>query len=54
MITFLDYNFNLTPAGDIFMDPELKPEQLEVQTGDKFEVVVVPGVGVVFKKLPRN
>lgn len=36
------------------MDAELSPDTLQVQTGDKFEVVVVPGVGIVFKKLLRE
>jgi hypothetical protein len=33
------------------MDGELTPDQLQVKTGDKFEVVIVPTVGIVLKKI---
>ena len=51
LLRFVDYSFSLSTSGDIYMDSELSPDQLQVETGDKFEVVVVPGVGVVFKKI---
>ena len=47
---FWDYTFDLLPNGDIAFDKELKPEQLEVKTGDKFVVVLVDGV-IVLKKV---
>lgn len=50
-IRFLDYSFSLNSLGDIIMDEELTPEQLRVQSGDKFEVIIVPSVGIVLKKL---
>ena len=48
---FVDYNFKLGADGSIFFDEELEPDQLGVQTGDKFEVILAPGVGIIFKKL---
>lgn len=50
-IRFVDYTFALTSDGDIVMDEELQPDQLNVKPGDKFEVVFAPGIGIVFKKL---
>ena len=50
-VLFVDYNFKLAPDGSIFFDEELVPDQLGVQTGDKFEVILAPGVGIIFKKL---
>ena len=47
---FLDYTFDLMSNGDIVLDAELKPEQLKVENGDKFEVVLVEGV-IVLKKI---
>ena len=47
---FLDYTFDLMSNGDIVFDAELKPEQLKVENGDKFEVVLVDGA-IVLKKL---
>ena len=49
-VTFLDYTFTLGKDGSIVFDSELRPDQLRVQQGDKFEVVFVPG-NVVFKKI---
>jgi hypothetical protein len=48
---FVDYNFKLGADGSIFFDEELEPDQLGVKTGDKFEVILAPGVGIIFKKL---
>ena len=49
-VTFLDYVFSLTKDGSIVFDSELRPDQLRVQQGDRFEVVFAPG-SVVFKKI---
>ena len=51
---FVDYTFALTSTGDIVMDEELTPDQLGVKAGDKFEVVLVPGIGIVFKKIENK
>ena len=48
---FVDYNFKLGPDGSIFFDEELTPELLGVSSGDKFEVILAPGVGIIFKKI---
>jgi hypothetical protein len=34
------------------MDEELNPEALNVKNGDRFEAIIVPTIGLVFKKLP--
>ena len=49
-ITFVDYTFKLETDGSILFDQELKSHQLGVTNGDKFEVVVIPEVGIVFRK----
>ena len=49
--TFVDYIFKVGTDGSIFFDQELTPEQLNVQSGERFEVVIVPAVGVVLKKI---
>ena len=51
---FVDYTFALASTGDIVMDEELTPDQLGVKAGDKFEVVLVPGIGIVFKKIENK
>jgi hypothetical protein len=33
------------------MDRELDPAQLNVKSGDRFEAIIVPDVGLVFKKI---
>jgi hypothetical protein len=53
-MTFLDYWFTLTSGGDIIMDKELTPELLNVEQGDRFEVVIVPDTGVVLKKIKKS
>ena len=53
MLQFLDYTFFLNANGDITMDSELSPDALEVKAGDKFEVVITPNNGIIFKKLPN-
>jgi hypothetical protein len=50
-MTFVDYIFRKGPDGSIFFDEELNPDQLGVKDGDRFEVVLVPGVGLVFQKM---
>ena len=47
---FIDYTFDLMSNGDIVFDTELKPEQLKVENGDKFEIVLVDGA-IVLRKL---
>lgn len=54
MTLFMDYTFKVTAAGDIIMDEELDPNLLGVKNGDKFEVVIVPAVGIFFKKIPET
>ena len=49
--TFVDYIFRKGVDGSIFFDEELNPDQLDVKAGDRFEVVLVPGVGIVFQKM---
>ncbi len=49
--TFVDYIFKTGPDGSIFFDEELDPDLLGIKTGDRFEVVLVPGVGIVFQKM---
>ena len=49
-VRFLGYTFTLSVSGDIIFE-EITPEQLMINTGDKFEAVVVPTIGIVFKKL---
>jgi hypothetical protein len=51
LLHFMDYFFTLCSSGDIIMDRELDPTHLNVKTGDKFEVVIVPDIGIVFKKI---
>jgi len=51
---FVDYWFSVTPNGDIIMDEELTPDILHVEQGDRFEVVIVPTVGVVLKKVKKS
>jgi hypothetical protein len=36
------------------MDKELTPELLNVEQGDRFEVVIVPDIGVVLKKIKKS
>ena len=50
-VRFVDYTFAITSEGNIVMDSELMPEQIQVKAGDKFEVVLAPGIGIVFKKI---
>lgn len=46
---FVDYTFSL--AGDnIVMDPELTPDHIKVNTGDRFEVVVTENNQIIFVK----
>lgn len=47
---FADYNFRLMINGDIILDEELKPEQINVKNGDLFEIVLVDGA-IVLKKI---
>jgi len=47
---FADYNFHLMINGDIILDAELKPEQINVKNGDLFEIVLVDGA-IVLKKI---
>lgn len=49
---FADYTFSVMSNGDIYMDEELDPKALNVKTGDKFEAIIVPTVGLVLRKLP--
>lgn len=51
---FMDYTFSVMSNGDIYMDAELDPAALNVKTGDKFEAVIVPTVGLVFRKIPET
>lgn len=37
-------------TGDIVFDSELKPKQLHVEHGDKFEVILIDGA-IIFKKI---
>lgn len=53
-VRFIDYWFSLTSDGSIVMDAELTPDVLNVKQGDQFEVVIVPGVGVVLKKIKKS
>ena len=48
---FMDYIFKTGPDGSIFFDEELDPDLLGIKAGDRFEVVLVPGVGIVFQKM---
>jgi len=36
------------------MDEELTPDILNVEQGEQFEVVIVPTVGVVLKKIKKS
>ena len=40
-IKFVDYTFSIMDTGDIVFDSELKPKQLHVEHGDKFEVILI-------------
>jgi len=51
---FMDYTFSVMSNGDIYMDNELDPAALNVKTGDKFEAVIVPTVGLIFRKIPET
>jgi len=51
---FVDYWFSITSNGDIIMDEELTPDILNVEQGEQFEVVIVPTVGVVLKKIKKS
>ena len=50
-VTFVDYTFRLETDGSILFDQELSPNQLRVSEGDKFEVVIIPNAGIVFRKV---
>ena len=50
-VRFVDYTFAVTSEGNIIMDSELTPEQIHVKAGDKFEVVLAPGIGIILKKI---
>ncbi len=52
VLRFMDYTFTVSSLGDIVFDEELDPKALNVKTGDKFEAVIVPAVGLVFRKSP--
>jgi hypothetical protein len=53
-VKFIDYWFSLTSDGSIVLDEELTPDVLNVKQGDQFEVVIVPGIGVVLKKIKKS
>lgn len=48
---FADYLFELLENGNIIMDEELKPESLNVKTGDRFIVRITPENRIVFQKV---
>jgi hypothetical protein len=37
---FVDYNFDLLPNGSIWLDPELRKEDIHVEPGDMFRAEV--------------
>jgi formylmethanofuran dehydrogenase subunit D len=47
---YIDYTFRTAYDGSIIMDPDLKPEQLNVSEGDKFVVEIHDGV-IILKKI---
>lgn len=51
VLHFMDYTFTVYSSGDIYMDRELDPAYLNIKSGDKFEAIIVPDVGLVFKKI---
>ena len=53
VLRFLDYTFTVSSLGDIVFDEELDPKALNVETGDKFEAIIVPAVGLVLRKIPK-
>lgn len=53
VMRFMDYTFVVSSLGDIVFDEELDPKALNVKTGDKFEAVIVPAVGLVLRKIPE-
>lgn len=54
VMRFMDYTFTVSSLGDIVFDEELDPKALNVKTGDKFEAVIVPAVGLVLRKIPAT
>ena len=54
VMRFVDYTFVVSSLGDIVFDEELDPAALNVKTGDKFEAVIVPSVGLVLRKIPTT
>lgn len=52
VMRFLDYTFTVSSLGDIVFDEELDPKALNVKTGDRFEAIIVPSVGLVLRKIP--
>ena len=47
---FIDYTFSKAFDGNIIFDPELRPEQLDVRSGDCFEVKIRDNVIILEKK----
>lgn len=51
---FADYLFELLENDSILMDEELKPESLNVKTGDRFIVRITPENRIVFQKVQNG
>lgn len=54
VLRFMDYTFTVSSLGDIVFDEELDPKALNVKTGDRFEAIIVPSVGLVLRKIPAT
>ena len=53
MQLFLGYTFFLLVDGSISLDDEIKPEQLQIEDGDKFVACVMDGK-ILLKKLSNK
>ena len=50
-VVYAGYTFKQLKDQSILLDSELDISKIDLKTGDKFEVVIVPGTGILLKKI---